>query len=263
MDDNGAIHVQWRRRRTLSSSDQAGHRAERRCVRDHRRGGAYDRGTLYKLEPPSSPTGAWTESVLCSFGAECSYNQPGTGLIPGPGGSFYFAAIEGGAYGYGGLVQMAPPAAPGGDWTSAILYSFPSGALVNSLTMGADGVFYGTTYTSPNVGGRGEIFSLTPPPSPGESWTGAILYTFVRGDGSSPVSLTIGGDGALYGTTTPNQFVGGAAVVFQLTPPSVPGGSWAYKVLEDFGGNAGLLAPLVLHNGDLYGALTLPGGGSI
>jgi len=91
------------------------------------RGGTYGGGTLYMLEAPDSAGGAWTATVLYSFGAAGTHDAPGGGgLIPGPGGSYYFPSFGGGAYGYGALVQMQPPAVPGGGWTASVLYSFPN-----------------------------------------------------------------------------------------------------------------------------------------
>src|SRR5580658_1166167 len=59
----------------------------------------------------------------------------------------------------------------------------------------------------------------------------------------------------VYGTTSFGGS-GGWGTVFQLTPPSAPGGTWTKTVLYNFNntGDGGTpWAPLVLYNGSLYG----------
>ena len=59
------------------------------------------------------------------------------------------------------------------------------------------------------------------------------------GDGSFPVaSVVIGKNGVLYGTT---QYGGSAGLgtVFELTPPTTPGGRWTEAVLHSFSGQNG------------------------
>jgi|SRR5580658_426125 hypothetical protein len=231
-------------------------------------GGAYNWGALYELQPPTSPDGAWTEAVLYSFSAPgANTGSSANNLLPGPGGSFYLVTADSGAFGAGALVELKPPPVPGGGWTSTVLYSLPAeGGEPTSLTMGADGVFYGTTlYGGTAPGELGEVFQLTRPAAPGGAWTETVLHNFGYGDGSasSPNSLTVAGDGTVYGTSSgPTFFTNGAGTVFKLAPPSSPGGSWAYTVLKNFGeGGVAPDSPLILRNGNLYGAITSPAGG--
>jgi hypothetical protein len=72
------------------------------------------------------------------------------------------------------------------------------------VTIGSGGVLYGTTYDG--FFGNGNIFSLTPPTSPGGSWTEVILYNFTGlSDGYAPSGVVVGsgpsGHPVLYGTT--------------------------------------------------------------
>jgi hypothetical protein len=83
-----------------------------------------------------------------------------------------------------------------------------------------NGVLYGTTGV-PNDGqvgtGYGTIFSLTPPGSPGGSWTETVLYFFTDGsDGGKPTGIVAGPGGVLYGATSTGG--SGFGTVFSFTP---------------------------------------------
>src|SRR3981189_2201762 len=90
--------------------------------------------------------------------------------------------------------------------------------------------------------GRGMIFELSPPATPGGPWTETILKQFHKSpDGGSPeCRLIVTSTGQLVGTT----FQGGTnnmgnAVLFLL--PAVPAAPWKERVLYNFGnfpGNA-------------------------
>jgi len=85
------------------------------------------------------------------------------------------------------------------------------------------------------------------------------LYTFTGSGGGQPVGgLVRGPNGALYGATYSS-----GGVVFQLRPPTVPGGTWTETVLHRFGGASDGDLPLAGlafdRKGRLYG--TTSGGG--
>lgn len=115
------------------------------------------------------------------------------------------------------------------------------------------------------MNGEGVIYRLTPPATPGGTWTYRVLHAFSAGlDGASPRgALVLHGNGVLYGTTTrAGAHAGG--IVFQFVPPTVPGGAWTENVLFSFGGeNGDGLSPA--HNiifdsaGNIYGT-TATGG---
>jgi uncharacterized repeat protein (TIGR03803 family) len=98
---------------------------------------------------------------------------------------------------------------------------------------------------------------------PAAAQSESVLYSFQGGwDGAQPVAGLIDKAGNLFGTTG----FGGAAdagTVFQLTPPTTPGGSWTETVLYSFqGGTDGFFPYSVLVTdpaGNLYGT-TLAGG---
>jgi uncharacterized repeat protein (TIGR03803 family) len=91
-------------------------------------GGAYlasgGSGTVFSLTAPESPGGAWTQSVLWSFGGTSTDGEvPLGGVVIGPEGSLYGTTVSGGASGGGTAYSLAPPASPGGTWTETILDS--------------------------------------------------------------------------------------------------------------------------------------------
>jgi hypothetical protein len=140
----------------------------------------------------------------------------------------------------------------------------------NGLTAGPGGVLYVTTTTTDShPGSIGQVSELTPPAAPGGTWTLTVLHNFDPShsdDTGNPTSLTPAADGAIYGSAYGYKIHtagSGDSAAFQLTPPTSPGGQWGYTVLYDFGYTEHLDAPLIMSNGNLYGALTTGTGGSI
>jgi len=143
------------------------------------------------------------------------------------------------------------------------------------VVIGNDGVLYGTTLYG-GTSGDGTVFALSPPPSPGGSWSKRTLYNFTGapGDGYYPTGLLIGRDGVLYGTTqgggtgSCTDPFSGCGTVFSLTPPASPEGAWTEAVLHNFaagGDGASPSGSLVMGSGPggrpvLYG--TTPSGGT-
>jgi uncharacterized repeat protein (TIGR03803 family) len=233
-----------------------------------------DCGTVFSLTPPTSPGGAWSETLLHSFGPPSQAYGPMAGVTIGSGGDLYGTTAYGGARGCGTVFTLKPPASPGGPWAEGTLYSFtcaPDGEKpVAGLEFGAGGVLYGTT----NLGGTGDcpsgcgtVFALTPPASPGGAWTETVLHSFTdnNGDGAYPwAGVVIGGGGVLYGTTAE----GGnsptcCGSVFSLTPPASPGGAWTEAVLGFGGSPNGGAVPrgglVIGSEGVLYGTTTAGG----
>jgi hypothetical protein len=91
--------------------------------------------------------------------------------------------------------------------------------------------------------GCGTVFELSPPPPGSSKWTKTVLYRFTNSpDGSLPTGeLVFDQAGNLYGTTVNG---GGSqpypyGVVYQLSPPVVPGDPWTETVLYRFTGQDG------------------------
>ena len=119
-------------------------------------------GTAFKLTPPATPGGAWTQTVLYKFTGGDGAN-PYAGLIADASGALYGAASGGGPYNAGTVFKLTPPAAPGEAWSESVLYGF---------TGGSDGGFplaalmsddSGALYDTANGGGTysdGTVFRL-------------------------------------------------------------------------------------------------------
>lgn len=117
--------------------------------------------------------------------------------------------------------------------------------------------------------GGGTVYQLTPPSTPGGNWTESILWNFGNGtDGLEPGGdLVMDSDGDLFGITiaggrfkNANGETGGT--VFELTPPSVPGGNWRESVLWNFGNGLDGAYPTGLTidtAGNLFGTTALGG----
>jgi uncharacterized repeat protein (TIGR03803 family) len=139
--------------------------------------------------------------------------------------------------------------------TESVVHSFDANAdgisPMSTVVRGADGNFYGTTYSG-GAGGLGTVFRITP------SGVETVLHSFVGGatDGSFPAaSLIQGSDGSFYGTTA-NGGPTGAGTVFKITS------SGTETVIYFFTGGDGISpfgALIQGSDGNFYG--TTSGGG--
>ena len=91
--------------------------------------------------------------------------------------------------------------------------------VATGLTLGKNGVLYGTTLRG-GAWGKGTLFQLTPPATPGGVWTETLLYSFTgrNGDGVAPKSmphLYLDQNGTLFGTTLGGG-ASNAGTVFKL-----------------------------------------------
>jgi hypothetical protein len=241
-------------------------------------------GTIFQVTPPSTSGGLWTETVLHSFQYSLSESQnvvPNGPVLIGPGGRLY--ATTQGSNPYLGLVfALAPPSTPGGVWTEYGLYHFGGGSDGGGPAAGvvsSGGSLFGTTTGGGNEGGNsgcGVVFQVAPGLTHSSPWTETVLHTFTcyPGDGEIPYALlTVGPGGVLYGTTrsggswqcyTADITTDGCGTVFELIPPSAPGGAWTYSVIYSFTGANGdgalPMADVVMgKNGALYGTTSSAG----
>jgi uncharacterized repeat protein (TIGR03803 family) len=167
-------------------------------------GGAYYDGTIFRI----TTNGALT--TLVSFNSTNGY-YPYAGLVQGADGNFYGTTDYGGTYGNGTVFSITT------NGTLTTLVSFnrntnganPEGGLVQ----GADGNFYGTTFSGSTNGsyGDGTIFKM--------ATNGALttLASFNYANGASPATrLVQGSDGNFYGTTE-NGGLNGMGTVFRMS----------------------------------------------
>ncbi len=122
------------------------------------------------------------------------------------------------------------------------LYDFQGtsdGFSPNVPIAGPDGAIYATTLSGGNLncaggfGGCGTVFRLAP--TTNGRWEFSALYDFQGGkDGYGYTTLTLDGQGNLYGSTVGSSFYGG---VFRLTP-GAPGKRWHFTSLYEFTGQS-------------------------
>src|SRR5580700_1358262 len=180
------------------------------------------------------------------------------GLTTGPNGVFYGVTAYGGAFGYGSVFELQPPAAPGGTWTEIVLYSFGSNTNDGqfpfaSPIVGTNGAIYGTTALG-GYYGAGTVYELTTPAEPGGAWTETVLSSLMGSDRG----LVAGSNGELFGVAASDYELFGGA--FELTPPANPGGTWTYSTIYDFTGDGREPAGLAKGpDGVLYGTTSYGG----
>jgi uncharacterized repeat protein (TIGR03803 family) len=186
-------------------------------------------GTVFKLSPPKTKGGKWTEKVLHSFAGGTDGANPNGGLVLDSKGNVYGTTYMGGAGDWGTVYQLKPPTRKGGVWTEKQLLVFTSG---NAGGLPSAGVIfdskanlYGTTV--------GTIFRLAPPSTKSGRWKHTILSTFNNYEEYDPEgALVFDQGGSLYGTTySSNTFHG---TVFRLKPPSQKGSKWTLAILYGF-----------------------------
>ncbi len=216
------------------------------------RGGAFDMGTVFALQPPLVKGGDWTETVLYSFGSSPEDAAfPYGGVVADASGVLYGTTVGGGETGSGTVYALTPD---DDVFTESVLYSFgsPNDAAnpYAGLAIDGNGVLYGT---SPYGGssGSGTVFSLAP--QPGGVWTESVLCAFPGGTGGANpyAGILIGVSGGLYGVTT-NGGTQGGGTVFNCS--QAKSGAWGATVLYNPLASAASYGTLISDTaGDLYG----------
>jgi hypothetical protein len=217
-------------------------------------------GVVFKLSPPKTKGGKWTEKVLHSFASGTDGANPNGGLVLDSKGALYGTTYAGGdsqgdcgASGCGTAFGLQPPTKSGGAWTETILHRFnptkSDGELpMAGLIMGKKGLLYGTTDVT--------VFRLAPPPTKSGRWKETIMYTLNQDAYNPQAPLILDQSGILYGTTNVGSGQSLHGSVFRMKPPGQKDGSWTFSVLHRFlgppDGDFPGASPVFGKNGELY-----------
>ena len=162
-------------------------------------GGTSNDGAIFQLV---NSNGAWTETLLHSFGGNGDGSGPSGGLAGDGAGNLYGSTTAGGAHESGTVYELSPS---GKGWTETVLYSFTGGADGNVPIDGITwhkGVLYGATASGGKAGGGGTVFKLV---KNNGAWAETVLHAFPASstsDGVEPVARPIvDSTGVIYGTT--------------------------------------------------------------
>jgi uncharacterized repeat protein (TIGR03803 family) len=209
-----------------------------------------DAGAVFRLTKMSD--GTWSEGLIYQFPNGEGYPQT---LIGDKSGNLYGTTLQGNnSCNCGTVFELSPPKS-GEGWVETTVYTFtgaadgdgadPSGPLVldglGNLYGGTEegGTDTGNSCVSVLNSGCGAIFELSP--QSGGSWAETILHSFAETVGQpwGPFGpLVFDASGNLYGTTAfGGSFTncgGGCGTVFELSPPSAPGGAWTETTLHQF-----------------------------
>ena len=211
-------------------------------------GGKFDGGAVFKLQPPARKGQSWRESLLHSFPLwhDGTNNSPGGSLAVDKYGNLYgtrdgdYVVCQYNYNNCGAVFRLLRPAQPNDVWDYEVLHRFTGygdGFFPNDgLTFDGAGDIFGTTW-----GAGGTVFELIPPARRGGTWSETIIDSFqnFQMNGQTPLGpVTFDESGDLLGTTSAGGTYG-AGTVFQLQPPSQPGGVWTETVLFEFPGGVG------------------------
>ena len=184
-------------------------------------GGVNGTGTVFRFSLGSSVPSLTTLRTFSAVGAN-SKNvggaEPYAALSLGLDGAFYGSTHSGGAGGNGTIFRVTK----GGQFSTLHEFSTYQEGTRNAdgahplyrLAVGEDGRFYGAVENG-GAYGAGAIFEITPEGS------FATLHSFGGSDseGQEPNTVTVGGDGALYGTTeSSGSALFGRGSIFRYTP---------------------------------------------
>jgi hypothetical protein len=195
-------------------------------------------GTVFKLSPPKTKGGAWTEKVLHSFASGTDGANPNGGLVLDSKGAIYGTTFgggnESGECGSGGCgtgFELEPPANKSDPWTETVLHRFivDEGRPWAGMIFDGKGRLYGTSLAT--------VFRFEPPSKKSGHWKKTTLFAFCNTDGGGCLpegSLIFDRFGSLYGTTYYGYGPELQGSVFRLKEPHKEGGAWSIDYLHGF-----------------------------
>ena len=167
-------------------------------------------GYFFRLEPPSSPEGAWTKVVVFDF--------------PGPNYFCRISAVDTNGNFYGtGLTSQRPDGyvcelqKTQSGYTTIDLYDFqgvPKGRRIGdgsypiSVAFDAQGNLWGAAadggYCQPTPDGScfGALFELKPPAASSGEWSETVVYRFPLSNANPTSPVTVDPSGAVFGLTS-------------------------------------------------------------
>jgi uncharacterized repeat protein (TIGR03803 family) len=186
------------------------------------------------------PSHAQTPTTLHAFQlGSIDACEPEDNIVQGRDGNMYGVGVSCGPNGTGAVYKISTTGA------ESVVFSFPStwSSCFSGLTLGSDGNFYGTCFTTPT--GNGSIFQVTP----AGVFTDKHDFTGVNGDTEpvyAPIQAT---DGNYYGVT--GYYPYSCGNIYKLTAAGV------YTNLHTFSGSdCGPASSLFqASDGNLYGTL--------
>jgi uncharacterized repeat protein (TIGR03803 family) len=216
---------------------------------------------------------AQTYNQIYSFGALPDGSFPAGHMAFDSAGNLYGATVYGGAYSYGTIFELSPPASGSGSWTETTLYTFTGksdgGDPYAGVTIDGRGNLYGAAYVGGSTCGCGTVFKMKPPTTQGGSWSFLALHQFAGGttDGYGPLSpVTLDKAGNVYGTTyaggTFDSTASFSGTAYKVSPS---GSAWTESLIWSFGGpgdGSYTYSWLVFDSvGNIYGTTAFGGAG--
>ena len=209
-------------------------------------GGTYGYGTVFRLTPPASGQGTWSNETLHSFTYQIGGYFPSGSLVLGPDGSIYGTTNAGSSLrGQGTVFKLTN--APG--WPETLLHNFGNGqggiGPRTGVLFGPGGLLYGVTYGygTATLAEMGTVYSLSPQGSRVEY---KVLHSFGHEtDGIEPTELTpvtfVNFNG-FFGTTHSSDGGYGYGTVF--SEQIFPNGQGAQAVVHAFGRSSDVGVPI-------------------
>jgi uncharacterized repeat protein (TIGR03803 family) len=205
------------------------------------RGGTTDRGTIFRLTPPVSPSKSWTYQQLYSFKNRNDGERPRS-LVVDDDGTLYGTTNYGGANRGGILFKLTPGSTL--PWVKKTLHAFsgPDGYYpAGRLAFDADGDLVGTTENGGTNQG-GVVYRFTPPAGNAAPKPPAVLVRFKTSRAYQPMSgaVAFGDDGEIFGTTMADPGAG-LGTVYMLDPLNAAETRYGDTILLRFDGGNGAI----------------------